>query len=127
MFDQPKNPSFVQPQPLPDRISSLHSRVKWADRRLIAMDQLAVDVHDQLAILFVELLQHGEWAECKIRRVAGASFGRRSNRHPPPVLAAPERAVAPIRGAPLILLSGAQLRSRVLPHTSAFQDFEDEA
>ncbi len=55
---QPENPAVVQTQPFPHRVTTLHSRIERADPGLIAMHQLAVDVHNQIAVSVVEFLKH---------------------------------------------------------------------
>ena len=43
----------IEPQPFPDRVAALHRRIERADPRLIAVNQPAVDVHQQIAVLLV--------------------------------------------------------------------------
>jgi hypothetical protein len=56
MFVQFENPALIKSQTFPDRVAALHDGVKRADARLVAMAEFAVDVDQQVAILFVELL-----------------------------------------------------------------------
>src|SRR6266496_2562022 len=58
MFVQLEDLAVVETQSLPDRVAALHHGVEWTDAGLIAVDQVAVDVDDQIAISVVELLQH---------------------------------------------------------------------
>src|SRR6266571_96135 len=58
MFVKLENPAVVQTQPFPHRVTALHGRIKGADPSIIAMHQLSVDVHNQVAVSFVEFLQH---------------------------------------------------------------------
>src|SRR2546430_12463387 len=58
MFMQLENPAVVQTQPFPHRVTALHSRIERADPGLIAMHQLSVDVHNQIAVSVVEFLKH---------------------------------------------------------------------
>src|SRR5437763_3042979 len=64
MFMQLENPAVVQTQPFPHCVAGLHRRIERADPGLIAMHQLSVDVHNQVAVSFVEFLKH--WFNCVI-------------------------------------------------------------
>ena len=48
----------IEPQSFPDRVAALDRRVERADAGLIPMHQLAVDVDQQIAVFFVEVLEH---------------------------------------------------------------------
>src|SRR5205085_2686265 len=56
---EPKDASVIQPQPFPDGVATLHHRIERADAGLIARQQLAVDINNDITISLVELLQHG--------------------------------------------------------------------
>jgi hypothetical protein len=56
---EPEDPSRVQAQAFPDRITALDDGVERADAGLVAVDQSAGDVDDQVAIAFVVALLHG--------------------------------------------------------------------
>ena len=43
---------------LPHRVAALHGGVERTDAGLVAMDEPAVDVDDQVAIFFVKALEH---------------------------------------------------------------------
>ena len=58
MFVELENPTVVESQSFPHRIAALHRRIEWADPCFIAMHQLPVDVHNQVAVSLVEFLQH---------------------------------------------------------------------
>ena len=58
MFVQLENATVIKSQTFPDSIPTLHGRIEWTDPSLVAMDELAVDVNDQVAISFVEFLEH---------------------------------------------------------------------
>ena len=58
MFVQFENATVIKSQTFPDSIPTLHGRIEWTDPGLIAMNELPVDVNDQVAISFVEFLQH---------------------------------------------------------------------
>jgi len=52
-----EDPSQVQPQPLPDRVTALHNRIEGADSGLVAVHQAPPDVDDEVTVaLFVALL-----------------------------------------------------------------------
>jgi len=57
-----ENPTLIKSQTLPDSIPTLHGRIEWTDPSLVAMNELAVDVNDQIAVSFVESLEH-YWSE----------------------------------------------------------------
>src|SRR6266404_1931712 len=67
MFVQFKNPALVKPQSLPDSIAALDGGIERADASFIAMNKPVVDVDDQIAVSFVEFLQH-EMGEGRIRK-----------------------------------------------------------
>ena len=56
MFVQLENAAVIESQPFPNRIAALDRGIEWTHSRLVAMHEPAVDVHDQVAVLFVELL-----------------------------------------------------------------------
>jgi hypothetical protein len=58
MFVELKDAPVIQPQPFPDRIAALHRGIKGADARPVPLEELAVDVDQQIAVLLVELLEH---------------------------------------------------------------------
>jgi len=58
MLVQLENMAVVQTQAFPDRVAALDCRIKRADSSLVAMHQLPVDVHDQIAISLIKFLQH---------------------------------------------------------------------
>src|SRR5713101_7689549 len=58
MFMELENPSVVEPQAFPDRITALHRRIKRTDAGLIAMHKAAVDIYNQVSVLLVKLLKH---------------------------------------------------------------------
>src|SRR5205823_5641019 len=62
-------------QPFPDRISPLHGRIERAHARLVSMHKPPVDVHDQVAVLFVKRLQHGCICS-RTRQSSGANIQR---------------------------------------------------
>src|SRR5436190_24314600 len=64
MFIQFENPAVVHTQAFPHCVAALHRRIERADPGLIAMHQLSVDVHNQVAVSFVEFLKH--WFNCVI-------------------------------------------------------------
>ena len=58
MFVQFENAAVIEPQSFPDRVAALHRGIERADAGLVPVHELAVDVHQQVAVLFVELLEH---------------------------------------------------------------------
>ena len=58
MLLEPENASGVEPQSLPNRITTLHRRVEGADAGLVPMHEPTRDVDDQVAIALVEALLH---------------------------------------------------------------------
>src|SRR6188474_226605 len=58
MFIQPENTTAIEPQSFPNRVASLHDRIERADARFVTMNEVAVDVHQQVAVLLVEFLEH---------------------------------------------------------------------
>src|SRR6266446_3536975 len=58
MLVELEDTSIVKAQSFPDRVAALHRRIEWTDPGLVAMDEAAVDVDDQVAILLVKLLEH---------------------------------------------------------------------
>ena len=58
MFVQFEDAAVIEPQSFPDRVAALHRGIKRADAGLVAVHELAVDVHQQVAVLLVELLEH---------------------------------------------------------------------
>ena len=69
-----ENPTVIKSQPFPDSIPTLHGRIEWTDPSLIAMNELAVDVNDQIAISFVESLKHV--CECGLRGIPRILVGQ---------------------------------------------------
>ena len=55
-----ENPALINSQSFPDGVAALNDGIEWADTSLLAMHQLTVDVYDQIAVSFVEFLQHEE-------------------------------------------------------------------
>src|SRR5205823_14971268 len=64
MFIQFENPTVVHTQAFPHCVAALHRRIERADPGLVATNQLSVDVHNQVAVSFVEFLKH--WFNCVI-------------------------------------------------------------
>src|SRR5438094_10556506 len=64
MFIQLENPAVVHTQAFPHCVAALHRRIERADPGLVATNQLSVDVHNQVAVSFVEFLKH--WFNCVI-------------------------------------------------------------
>jgi hypothetical protein len=58
VFVQFKNAALVKTEPFPHGVTALHRRIERTDSGQIAMHELAVDVHDQVAVLLVKLLEH---------------------------------------------------------------------
>jgi hypothetical protein len=58
MFVQLENATVIKSQTFPDSVPTLHGRIERTDPSLVAMDELAVDVNDQIAVSFVEFLKH---------------------------------------------------------------------
>ena len=58
MFVQFENAAIIEPQSFPDRVAALDRGIKRADAGLIPVHELAVDVYQQVAVLFVEALEH---------------------------------------------------------------------
>src|SRR5207244_8829903 len=58
MFAQFEDASIVKSQSFPDGIATLDRRIKWTDTGLVAMEQAAVDVDQQVAVFLIELLEH---------------------------------------------------------------------
>jgi hypothetical protein len=63
MFVQLEDATVIKAQTFPDSIPTLHRRIEWTDPSLIAMDELAIDINDQVAISLVEFLQHSKTAD----------------------------------------------------------------
>ncbi len=59
VLDQLEDPAAVEPQALPNRVSTLYGGVEGADARLVAVYQPSVDAHEQIPVSFVEALKHG--------------------------------------------------------------------
>src|SRR5437588_12040926 len=64
MSIQFENPAVVHTQAFPHCVAALHRRIERADPGLVATNQLSVDVHNQVAVSFVEFLKH--WFNCVI-------------------------------------------------------------
>src|SRR5205085_6799659 len=58
MLVQFKNPALIKPQSFPNGIATLDGGIERADARVVAMNKLAIDVDHQIAVSFVEFLQH---------------------------------------------------------------------
>ena len=58
MFVQFENAAVIEPQSFPNRVATLDRGIKWTDAGFVPVHQLAVDVHQQIAVLLVELLEH---------------------------------------------------------------------
>jgi hypothetical protein len=58
MFVQLKDAAIIEAQSFPDGVAALYSRIERANTSLIAVNQATVDIDDQVAIAFVELLKH---------------------------------------------------------------------
>jgi hypothetical protein len=52
--------AVVEAKALPDGIATLYRGVEGANAGFVAMDQLPVDVDQEVAVFFVEFLEHGE-------------------------------------------------------------------
>ncbi|MHC4211673.1 MAG: hypothetical protein ACYSWT_18420 [Planctomycetota bacterium] len=59
VLGQLEDPSLVDAQPLPHGVAALDGRVERADPRLVARPEVAVDVDEDVAVLLVEVLEHG--------------------------------------------------------------------
>ena len=51
--------AVVEAEAFPDAVAALHERVEGGDARFVAVEKLAVDVDDEVAVALVEGLQHG--------------------------------------------------------------------
>ena len=58
VLGQAEDFAVVNAQSLPHGVAALHGGVEWADGGLVAVQQLAVDVDDQVAVFLVEFLKH---------------------------------------------------------------------
>ena len=58
VLDELEDPALVQPQPLPHGVPALDGAVERADAGLVAVQELAAHVDDQVPVALVELLQH---------------------------------------------------------------------
>ncbi len=58
MLIQLEDSPVIKPQSLPDRITSLHRRVERTNAGFVAMNELAVEVDQQVAVSLIKLLQH---------------------------------------------------------------------
>src|SRR5690606_7369225 len=55
--------AVVEAEPLPDGVAALDGRVERAHAGLVAVDEATVDVDEEVAVAFVELLEHGgQWS-----------------------------------------------------------------
>src|SRR5947209_538054 len=63
-----KNAPVVQTQSFPDGVAALDSGVKWTDSGIVAINQAAVDVDDQVAIGGIKFLQHRSDCSGGVRR-----------------------------------------------------------
>jgi hypothetical protein len=57
---QLKDAPVIEPQTFPHGIATLDRRIEWADPCFVAVHEAAVDVDQEMAILFVKLLEHRE-------------------------------------------------------------------
>ena len=57
VLDQPEDAPVVEPQAFPHAVTPLHDAVEWADAGLIAMDELAADVDDEIPVPLIKLLK----------------------------------------------------------------------
>ena len=70
MLAEPEDPALVEPQSLPDRVTTLDRGVEGADRGLVAVRQHTAHVDDEVTVAVVKGLQHygapgsgcGSWA-----------------------------------------------------------------
>src|ERR1700730_9524197 len=58
MLVQLEDAPAIKPESFPDGVAALHCRIERTNSCLVAMQQSAVDIHDQVAVLLVKLLQH---------------------------------------------------------------------
>ena len=58
MVVQFKDPALIKPQSFSNGIAPLDGGIERIDGRLVAMNKPAIDVDHQIAISFLELLQH---------------------------------------------------------------------
>src|SRR5436305_6807467 len=58
MLAQFENATVVEAKTLPDCIAALHDRIEGTDSGFVPVNEPPVDIHQQVAVLFVELLQH---------------------------------------------------------------------
>ena len=74
MFVEFEDAPIVEPQTFPNRVATLHSGIERTDTGLVAVHEPAVDVHHQVTVLFVELLEHD--SPVSNRRPLVSIFGR---------------------------------------------------
>ena len=58
MLGEFENAAVVQSQAFLHRVAALHDGIKWTDAGFVAMNELAVDVDEKVAVAFVESLEH---------------------------------------------------------------------
>src|SRR6266446_5723938 len=58
MLVQFENPALIKPQSFPNGIAALDGGIERADAGFVPTNKLTVDVDDQMAVSFVEFLQH---------------------------------------------------------------------
>src|SRR5437899_6062720 len=79
MFVELENTAIVETQSFPDCIAALHRRIKRADPSLVAMHELPVDIHNQVAVSLVEFLQHFKSSFCHSERGEEPLMHRRNH------------------------------------------------
>src|SRR5262245_31217122 len=78
MFDELEDAAAVHAQAFPNCVASLNNGIEWAHPSLFAMDQLAVDVDDQVAVPLIEALQQTNSPSINgadVRRAGGRARG----------------------------------------------------
>ena len=63
MLVQFENATVVKPQTFPNRVAALDRGIERTDARLVAVDQLTVDVNDQVLVLRIKFLLHRPTAD----------------------------------------------------------------
>ena len=58
VFGQLEDATVVEAEAFPDGVAALHGGIERADAGLVAVDEPAADVDDQVAVLFVGFLEH---------------------------------------------------------------------
>ncbi len=83
---QAEDRSAVNAQPFPDRVASLDGGIERADPGPVAVHQLTVDVDQDVAVAFVEGLEHGNtirFGRNLVKRPAARGGGRGGARRTP--------------------------------------------